>query len=190
MNYNIIEVYKNFGVEQTHQTMKEKNLELGSIVMDGHGWLGVIMAVFNDGTVRLDSNGVVDIDSIRLATDEEKKTYYEKNFLGEPKIKVTHYDVNGLPSYITHTVPRFVKYYLQHDNGKTIVEYEGNIVFTVYQKGKKYEVHVDGVELNVNKKTDAARFAKVVLKKQVGRCDKQYKVYGHYTHTSYFYNLK
>lgn len=67
----IVENYKDYGCYDYPSECKELNgFRLGEVVYDGHGDIGVILAIYKDGDVRVNSNGMVYIGNISKCPDD------------------------------------------------------------------------------------------------------------------------
>ena len=67
----IVENYKDYGCYDYPSECEELNgFRLGEVVYDGRGDIGVILALYKDGDVRVNSNGVVYIGNISKCPDD------------------------------------------------------------------------------------------------------------------------
>lgn len=67
----IVENYKDYGCYDYPSECEELNgFRLGEVVYDGYGDIGVILSLYKDGDVRVDSNGMVYVGSICKCPDD------------------------------------------------------------------------------------------------------------------------
>lgn len=75
----IVENYKDYGCCDYPSECNELNgFRLGEVVYDGCGDIGVILALYQDGDVRVDSNGVVYVGNVEKCPDDVAKKEMKK----------------------------------------------------------------------------------------------------------------
>ena len=75
----IVENYKDYGCFDYPSECEElKGFRLGEVVYNGCGGIGVILAIWEDGCIRLDSIGMAYIDNIKKCPDDVAKKEMKK----------------------------------------------------------------------------------------------------------------
>ena len=75
----IVENYKDYGCYDYPSECEELNgFRLGEVVYDGCGDIGVILSLYKDGDVRVDSNGMVYVGNIKKCPDEAARKEMKK----------------------------------------------------------------------------------------------------------------
>ena len=75
----VVANYKDYGCFDYPSDCKDLNgFRLGEVVYDEYGYVGIILALYNDGDVRVNSNGMMCVDKITKCPDEVAKKYLKR----------------------------------------------------------------------------------------------------------------